>query len=163
MRKIVFFICIGWILFIVYNTSQTGVESHNRSNQIVDKVINFKSTAKVRNINNEIEKDNVNKNDKEIIKKLNYFVRKFAHTFEFAVLAILFYLLFNTFELKSIEKTIYTLFIVLLCAVIDEFIQLYVPLRGSSVKDVLIDFFGGILGLIITKFILLVIRLIKWN
>ena len=37
----------------------------------------------------------------------------------------------------------------LLYAVIDEFRQIYIPGRNSNVKDIVIDFIGGIGGVII--------------
>ena len=44
---------------------------------------------------------------------------------------------------------IYILFIVLFYAVSDEFHQLYVQGRNSSVLDIIIDFIGGLIGTII--------------
>ena len=53
------------------------------------------------------------------------------------------------------------LFFGLLTAVIDETIQLYVPGRSSSVKDVLLDFSGVLTGLFIALLILLFFRLCR--
>lgn len=42
----------------------------------------------------------------------------------------------------------------LLYAVMDEYRQLYIPGRTSSVRDIVIDFIGGIVGVIISQFII---------
>lgn len=42
----------------------------------------------------------------------------------------------------------------LLYAVIDEYRQLYIPGRTSSVRDIVIDFIGGIVRVIILQFII---------
>ncbi len=80
---------------------------------------------------------------------LCYFVRKFAHFFEFFVLGTL---VFSNCLIvkKTYNKSFfgYGLFAVLFVAVTDEFIQLFTG-RTSMVKDVLIDFLGAFCGLLI--------------
>ena len=81
-------------------------------------------------------------------------VRKGAHLSEFAILALLFW--------RALEKpipgaprpwrwtvAIRTVLLVALYASSDEFHQLFVPSRDASVRDVMIDTAGGILGLIL--------------
>ena len=65
------------------------------------------------------------------------------------MLAILISFALESFNIKNREVIIYTLFFVLLYAVIDEFRQIYIPGRNSNVKDIVIDFIGGIGGVII--------------
>ncbi len=80
---------------------------------------------------------------------LCYFVRKFAHFFEFFVLGTLVFL--NCRIIKNVYgKSFfgYGLFSVLGVAVTDEFIQNFTG-RTSQVKDVLIDFSGAIFGLLV--------------
>ena len=43
------------------------------------------------------------------------------------------------------NQGIYSLFVVLLCAVLDEYFQSFV-FRTSSVSDVVLDFCGGLIG-----------------
>ena len=92
---------------------------------------------------------------------INIYIRKFAHGFEFFVLALLIFLTLKSFNIKSREVIIYTLFIVLLYAVIDEYRQLYIPGRNSNVRDVVIDFIGGIVGVIISQFIIVLKKIIS--
>ena len=55
MKKIFIILCIFWIGFIAYNTSQTGESSNNTSVFITEGII---------------------KNDDYFIKKLNKYIRK---------------------------------------------------------------------------------------
>lgn len=106
MKKIVLILCLLWICFIAFNTSQSGTVSNNTSVSITEKLVN-----KTQDIFNKNEGSNSYINSSEFI--------------------------------------IYTLFFVLLYAVIDEFRQIYIPGRNSNVKDIVIDFIGGIGGVII--------------
>lgn len=130
-------ISILCVLFIFSNSSKSGEESNIKSKSIVNKIVD-KIEEKVEN--NSIKKININKN------KLNLLLRKAAHALEFLMLAILVALVLENFGIKGKNAIIYILFIVLLVGVLDEFYQLYIPGRTSSVRDVLIDFSGGILG-----------------
>lgn len=82
----------------------------------------------------------------EFYKLANVIVRKGAHLFEYAMLGSFLYLLFKCFKQREYNCWIYALFLVLLCATIDEFFQSFVG-RTSSVRDVLIDFSGAIIGM----------------
>lgn len=144
MKKIFIILCIFWMGFIAYNTSQTGESSNNTSVSITEGIIN-KTQSVINNSNN----SSIIKNDDYFIKKLNKYIRKFAHGFEFLVLALIVFSALKSFNIKNRECIIYTLFIVLLYAVIDEYRQLYIPGRNSSVRDIVIDFIGGIVGVII--------------
>lgn len=146
MKKILLVLCILWIGFIAFNTSQSGMVSNNTSVSITEKLVN-----KIQDIFNVNKESNSYINSSESIRKLNKFIRKFAHGFEFLVLALIISFLLQSFNIKNREVIIYTLFIILLYAVIDEFRQIYIPGRNSNVKDVVIDFIGGIGGVIISR------------
>lgn len=149
MKKIFIILCIFWMVFIAYNTSQTGESSNKKSVSITEGIIN-KTQSVINNSNN----SSIIRNDNDFIKKLNKYIRKFAHGFEFLVLALLIFSALKSFNIKNRECIIYTLFIVLLYAVMDEYRQLYIPGRTSSVRDIVIDFIGGIVGVIILQFII---------
>jgi VanZ family protein len=75
-------------------------------------------------------------------------IRKLAHVFEYMILGIL---LFRAFRAGSYEQRWwrwagYSLGVVVLYAMIDEFHQLHVPLRTASFVDVGFDTLGGFLG-----------------
>ena len=85
--------------------------------------------------------------------KIYYIFRKCAHGFEFFILAFIVSLIFVKTNVTRREAIIYTLFTVLLCAVFDEYFQMYIQGRSSSVGDVLIDFTGGIISVTIFNII----------
>ena len=153
MNKIFIILCIFWIVFIAYNTSQTE-ESYNYTWIIT--IINIIINNRLSFINYPFRY----KNTCIIIRLFcltcvisNKYIRKFAHGFEFLVLALIIFLTLKYFNIKNRECIIYTVFIVLLYAVIDEYRQLYIPGRTSSVRDIVIDFIGGIVGVVILQFI----------
>lgn len=84
--------------------------------------------------------------DSEII---SVFVRKSGHIIEFLVLAVLVSLVF-TLSGKRIKFYLFNiLFICLFTGVADEFIQTFITGRSGQVSDIVIDFCGAIIGVII--------------
>lgn len=88
-------------------------------------------------------------------------VRKLAHFCEFSLLGFWFMLCLRVYTRHFVRHVSWPLFFGLLTAVIDETIQLYVPGRTSSVKDVLLDFSGVLAGLAVALLILLFFRLCR--
>lgn len=132
MRKyILIVINILWVCFIFYNSLQTGNESQVASNSIVSLIYDI------------FLKIGIELN----LSILSLVVRKLAHIFEFFVLSILLLYLLLEFTTFDKYKIGYTFLIALLVAIIDEVIQSYVPGRGSSVIDVLIDSIGISIGI----------------
>lgn len=144
MKRIIIILLLVWMAFIFYNSAISGVVSNNRSSEIVNTVINGKNIIEGNNIQ---KSKAVSLNYK--FEELNHFLRKNAHAFEYLVLAILVTTLLNSFGLKGNNSIIYIMFICLLYAVLDEFHQSFVPGRTSLVSDVLIDFIGSMIGIII--------------
>lgn len=167
MRKVIsVLLCVLWMIFIFFNSAQTGASSNDLSYKIVDKIINIEKNfncytkTNLDNSFNNYEKGKNNiivraskktENEKRI--KLNKIIRKIAHAVEYFILAVLFANMFFAFGLKGRPAIIYILFGVLLYSVLDEFHQLYIPRRESSVVDVLIDFAGGVFGIIAYYFV----------
>lgn len=93
------------------------------------------------------------------------FIRKAAgHFFLFLVTAIFGFIFFYTFFDE--QKKVWLAIIIslaggLFTAGISELIQLFVPSRGGSVKDVGIDFLGYVIGTFITFGIIAFIKIIK--
>ena len=89
------------------------------------------------------------------------YVRKTAHLAEFALLG-LFVCGFTVCLGLVLKKRLISLpvLLVLLVAVGDEFIQHFTQ-RGSQVTDVMLDFFGGLAGLLLTATVYKVILKIK--
>lgn len=144
MKKIVMGILVlASIGFIFLNSSQDGQQSNSRSKSIVYTIIEKFS-------NNSEDAFSSNGDCKYKASKLNFIIRKIAHGLEFLLLATVFSVFLSTLGLNLREIITYSLFTVLFLAVMDEFYQLYIPSRYSSVKDVLIDFTGGFVGTILT-------------
>ena len=88
-----------------------------------------------------------------------YFVRKLAHFAEFALLGFWFMLCLRVYTRRFVRHSGWPLFFGLLVADIDELIQLYVPGRSSSVRDVFLDFIGVLAGLLFALLLLLFVRM----
>ena len=80
----------------------------------------------------------------------NFALRKFAHFFEYAILASL---LFRAFRAESrapwrFSWASYSFAIVVVWSLLDEFHQTFTTRRGGSIYDSLIDCSGGLLALL---------------
>lgn len=149
-------ICISIVLIVIsaiviFNNSSASGEISNRRSLNVAQIINtfrattvFKSKTSVDRTNgtNVIIKE-------ETVKKLNVIIRKSAHFLEYLILAMFASITMDYFKVKIQEKISLVLFFTLLIAVFDEFNQSFVPGRTSSVRDVVIDFFGSSCGLLL--------------
>lgn len=126
IARIVMIIAIVAVTSIIFfNSFEDIVESHHTSGIVVD----------VIRPNENTEKDS-----------LELLVRKTAHLIEYAVLGIAVMLFVKCIE-REYKKRSYAagLFYVLLVAVLDEHIQSYSD-RTSSTSDILLDFFGALIG-----------------
>ncbi|WP_026882543.1 VanZ family protein [Clostridium akagii] len=143
MKKVIIVVlCILCFGFIFYNSTKPGDVSNEKSYSILNKI-----RAEYRQLDGEekLEYNQLPASARE--EKLNLIIRKNAHAFEYCMLAIVVCLILAQFGLKGRGAVIYIMFICLLYAVLDEFHQLYVPGRTSSVRDVLIDFLGSLIGM----------------
>lgn len=85
---------------------------------------------------------------------LHHIVRKTAHFSEFFLLGSLYTLLRSQFSARKKEVcTFLAPFAVLTTAVTDEYIQLFTG-RGSRVSDVVLDFVGGLCGILVLSVVL---------
>ena len=132
---------IGWMLLIFFMSNQPADISNKQS----DLAINLFSIRGI-DLNNHLG---------EIA---SFVVRKAAHFTEYFILYC-----FSIAVCKhyvDIKKArIYCLFIVLGYAISDEIHQYFIPGREMAIRDVAIDFSGGVLGFIVN----IVIYKIKFN
>jgi VanZ family protein len=145
MRNILYFLLIGlWIGFIFYNSSNINEVSQKISQRVAQVLEYSLPEFKV--------KESSVKEIEERKQKLNYFVRKNAHAFEYLVLAVLSSLLFSQCN-KQFRRTVVRIIVLcLLVASADEYYQGFVRGRNSSLLDVIIDTIGSILGIIVIVF-----------
>ncbi|AGY76897.2 MULTISPECIES: VanZ family protein [Clostridium] len=175
MKKIILIIlCILWMGFIFYNSSNNGDISNQRSynildnlrkeyrqikeNKIVSKDVNGNVQIKIQK--GQVKSTYVNPTGNRE-EKLNLIIRKNAHAFEYFILAILVSGVLFEFNVKGAKALIYIMFVCLFYAVTDEFHQAFVPGRSSLVSDVLIDFLGSLIGIFIFYTIYYLVHKIK--
>lgn len=84
------------------------------------------------------------------IWSLNRIVRKLAHLIEFAILGGGLYTIFYLIDKEYAELKVVCIGSII--AICDELIQLFSYGRHASVKDVIIDTTGVILGIIVVRF-----------
>ena len=171
MKKLGIVFCILWIGFIFYNSSQTATISGGATKVIVNSIKGVVTGEEDELENLDISYNNVKSSFKDVAKNIvttvkarirfwkntsttinaYNFIRKFAHGVEFFVLAILVIFVLAKGNINNTDLVIRTLFIVVMVAVLDEYLQSYVIGRWSSVSDVLIDFWGGVFGILVFK------------
>lgn len=89
--------------------------------------------------------------DEYYFKKINYLICKSAHDIKFFIIAILIAISLKAYGLKRKAAIINVLFVVLLIAVLSEFYQSFVTGITFRVEDVLIDFSGGVIGVLLYR------------
>ena len=87
-----------------------------------------------------------------------HFVRKLAHFSEFTLEGFLLMLCLRVYTRRFVRHVSWPMLGGMATALLDETIQLYVPGRTSSVRDVWIDFSGVIAGLFVALLLLLIVR-----
>jgi VanZ family protein len=88
----------------------------------------------------------------ETLASIHFIIRKCAHLGEYAVLALL--LLRAAIFITNLKRSLAILYVsvwvaCLFVAATDEFHQTFVPSRGASATDIVIDSGGAIIGLLI--------------
>lgn len=137
MKKVIYIaLIILWLSIIFFFSNENGSKTQNRSKGLINSVLVVYEKI-----------SNIDIDNKKVIKKLNYGVRKCAHFTEYFVLSILVYLFLNTKEISN--KYIITIIICFLCANFDEIHQIFKINRTPSFKDVLLDTSGSIVALYI--------------
>lgn len=122
-----------WAIFIFSNSLKVAERSDAMSNPIVKTVAGW-----LNNIGIAVNVDT-----------LTFLIRKTAHFTEYAILGILITMVFVGLSKRLSFYWSQILFFCLASGVIDEMIQFFIPGRSSEVRDVLIDFAGGLLGFLI--------------
>lgn len=140
-RQLIFIVLIALIVVntaVIFLSSMKSVEE---SVEISEGVMAF--IKRIIDPNNRI--------DTELF---HHIVRKAAHFTEFFTLAMLYTILRKkSDEYLPVQNTVMAVpFMTLLTAVLDEFIQSFTG-RGTSVRDVMLDFSGSVCGIIITTLI----------
>lgn len=133
-------LCITWLTVIFYNGTRQGEVSQRSSKEIVRIIRMFVDVSPIT-----IEKASIK------FSTVNFYVRKNAHFFQYLILSILICAVVKQLKLYKSSKIFLVLFLLLLFPVADEFIQKYIPGRSSNIFDIIIDFSGGVLGMLVSR------------
>lgn len=147
-RLAVFAPALLWYALICFFSSQTGSESSELSNLVVENSIDWMGDWGA-----------IFRVDWDALQLLSFLVRKAAHMGVFFVLTGL--LLFALWRLGTSPRAQAGLSLALcaLLAGLDEFHQTFVPGRDGKLPDVLIDLAGGVCFLLLW----LLLRHLRWR
>lgn len=123
-------LCLIWMFVIFGMSNAQGEESQGMSDTIViflSKILPF-----------------VSYND-----TWTFIIRKLAHFSEYAILGMLYYLFFSTYQTIAKKQIFILIGCVFLYACSDEFHQLFMDGRAGQFKDVCIDSAGGTTGILL--------------
>ena len=141
MKKIISFIVLILWMIVIFSFSSADA---NKSTGTSDKVITTMIEIKDKITNNETPN-----NEKEIIvKNSSFYIRKIAHITEYLILG---FLMFNLLKQYSVTNIYYAIGLSILYSCTDEFHQLFISGRSGSIRDVLIDSIGILLGTYLYK------------
>lgn len=141
MKKIISFIVLILWMIIIFSFSSADA---NKSTGTSDKVITTMIEIKDKITNNETPN-----NEKEIIvKNSSFYIRKIAHITEYLILG---FLMFNLLKQYSVTNIYYAIGLSILYSCTDEFHQLFISGRSGSIRDVLIDSIGILIGTYLYK------------
>ena len=150
MKKIILWILvIIWSVMIFCLSSEPATTSDETSGRFGQMIIRMAISLNIIDIPVSTDGDIF---IYEMADKINHFVRKTAHFTIYLILGILSFMLAECYENRK-KAILYALIFCLLYAISDEIHQLFVPGRSGEIRDVLIDFSGSLLGIIILTFI----------
>lgn len=128
-KYVLLFLTLLWISIIFYMSAKPGEESAKISLKIVDIIVKELKLT-------DGQADTV-----------HFLVRKSAHFTEYFILSLIITLTYNEFYNKKLNLS-FILLICILVATSDEYLQSFIQGRGSQVRDVLIDFSGSLIQLL---------------
>ena len=125
--------CMGTIFFL---SSQEASESKKVSSGLI------KTIVRAVDFNDNLSEEELN----NIVENLTFIVRKGAHFSAYAVICILWSLLFSEYNIFGKRNLLFSFLICFLYACSDEIHQTFVPGRSGELRDVLIDSCGAVTG-----------------
>lgn len=151
VRSLSLVLSVLFAVMIFRFSAQNAEISGNSSEELTEKIIQiFVPTF-----------DSANPSDEGMFLTIEAVIRKLAHFTEYFLLGASLCLFFLTFRWKKPYYLILPGGVTALYAISDEIHQAFVPGRGPSVADVLLDTFGGLCGAILILLILYIWQRIK--
>ena len=143
MKKVIsIIVLILWMIVIFSFSSADANESTGTSDKVIGTMIEIKD--KITDSNTSIEDKNF------IIDNMSFIVRKIAHVTEYLILGLL---MFNVLMQYNISNIYYAIILCVIYSCTDEIHQLFINGRSGSIRDVLIDSIGIIIGTYLYKLI----------
>ncbi len=146
MKNKIVFAIIAWIALVVWMgfiysmSADSGTESSEKSNTVIDIVAEI-FVPDYEEMSPEEQE--------EVRESLSFPIRKLAHITEYCILGVLASV--AVWFTPKLEKTVFRLLLPFVIGVgyasFDEYHQSFVPGRGPAFTDVCIDSFGVILGI----------------
>lgn len=141
MKKTISIVSLILWMIVIFSFSSADA---NKSTGTSDKVITTMIEIKDKITNNETPN-----NEKEIIvKNSSFYIRKIAHITEYLILG---FLMFNLLKQYSVTNIYYAIGLSILYSCTDEFHQLFISGRSGSIRDILIDSIGILIGTYLYK------------
>lgn len=143
MKKIISIILlILWMIIIFLFSSADANKSLGTSDKVISATIQIKD---------KITNETTSACDKEkIIEDATFYVRKLAHISEYLILGLL---MFNALLQYNVKNIYFAIGLCIIYSCTDEFHQLFINGRTGSIRDVLIDSIGIIIGTYLYKII----------
>ena len=143
LRAILIILLIGTFGIIFGFSSQNAEQSSSISRKVTEIL-----TDNIKYIQEKPEKEK-----EQIIDRIESIVRKIAHFSIYTVVGLLLMSLFETYNLKEINRFSYSLILGVIYASSDEIHQCFTPGRGPAVTDVIIDTMGVLLGILLVMLV----------
>lgn len=131
-RKILGILIIIWMILIFISSNQNAEVSSGVSDSVIYTFFENFTTILPMNI-------------------VQFIIRKLAHFTIYAIGAILTILYLKTYNINTKKQIICTMIFVCFYAITDEFHQTFIDGRSGEIRDVLIDSFGAIMGVVIIQ------------
>lgn len=145
-KIILWMITIFWAIMIFMFSSEPADMSNKTSIGFTETVITFLVKADIVDV--PVSSFGAEDFIHNIAEKINHYIRKLAHFTAYLILGVLVYNLLLCYFTNK-KSLILSLIICLLYAISDEIHQMFVPGRAGQIRDVLIDFSGTTLGVIL--------------
>ena len=136
-RRVTGALLVVWMCVIFLFSSQPSDESSKVSGTVCERV--------VEDANRVLKLEMNQARVQSVAEAIEYPVRKAAHMTEYAILGLLSFAFYSSWQLRK-KRYLTALGTVFLYACTDEFHQLFVPGRSGRVADVLLDSTGAAVG-----------------
>ena len=139
-KTISFIVLILWMIIIFSFSSADANKSTGTSDKVITTMIEIKD--KITDQETPISEKEI------IVKNSSFYVRKIAHITEYLILG---FLMFNLLKQYSVTNIYYAIGLSILYSCTDEFHQLFISGRSGSIRDILIDSIGILIGTYLYK------------